>query len=575
MKIKEELEISLSKIVSDLAEQEIEPQITIPNDLGKGDFTTNIAMQAFKIVKSNLGENFKSRNIPIKAANPMDMGEKIVEELRKDKELYSKFAKIELVNPGFINFYLSGDLISQDLSKAVKGFESTEAKSSLILEYGDLNPFKEPHIGHVRVLVLGEALARIWEFLGVKVIRANYEGDVGMHVAKTIWGIQKSGEFEKISAEDLEIRAKYLGKCYSEGAKAFEESEEAKQEIVSINNKVYSKDSEIEEIWKKGREWSLEYFETLYKRLGVKYTKYYFESETAGRGKEIVETHPEVFEKDDGAYIYRGEKVGLHTRVFINKEGNPTYEAKDLGLAFAKDKDFPDIEKSIIMTANEQTEYFKVLLKALSEIDEKLSRKTEHLSFGFVDLKEGKMSSRSGNIVSGFWLLDETKKRLKEGFKDVPDSVAEDLAVGSVKWSMLKFSRSSSIKFSIEESIDLAGSSAPYMQYTFARICSIFDKTIKKDFEAKSVKTDDHLLLALGRLVCQFESVVKSSSDNLSPNFLVDYLFILAQNFNSFYEKEKIIGNPKEEEILPVVFAVKNVIEKGLNLLGINAPEKI
>lgn len=558
MDIKKEIELAIKKSLKDLLDLEFESEVVIPNDLRKGDFTSNIAMR--------LGG---------KLGAPMIAGEKIVERLKENNELYSQFAKIELVNPGFINFYLSDDLVSQSLVKALNGFENHETNSSLILEYGDLNPFKEPHIGHVRVLVLGEALARIWEFLGVNVVRANYEGDVGMHVAKTIWGIQKSGEFEKISREHLETRAKYLGKCYAAGAKVFEEDEVAKLEIVSINNKIYSKDSSIAETWEKGREWSLEYFETLYKRLGVKYEKYYFESETAGKGKEIVEKHPEVFEKDEGAFIFRGENEGLHTRVFINREGNPTYEAKDLGLAFSKNNDFPEIEKSIIMTADEQIEYFKVLLKALGKIDNKLAQKTEHLSFGFVDLKEGKMSSRSGNIVSGFWLLDETKKRIKDGFKDVPDSVAEDLAIGSVKWSMLKFSRSSNIKFSIEESIDLAGSSAPYMQYTYARISSIISKSEKTDLASKSVKNYPSELLALGRLICQFESVVKSTSDNYTTNFLTDYLFILAQNFNSFYEKEKIIGNPKEEEILVAILAVKNVLEKGLYLLGIETPEKI
>jgi arginyl-tRNA synthetase len=227
------------------------------------------------------------------------------------------------------------------------------------------------------------------------------------------------------------------------------------------------------------------------------------------------------------------------------------------------------------MTANEQTEYFKVLIKALGEIDKNLADKTAHLPFGFVDLKEGKMSSRSGNIVSAFWLLDETKKRIREGFKEVSEAVLEDLSTGSVKWSMLRFSRESNIKFSIEESIDLAGNSGPYMQYTYARISSILDKSGKANFEAKAVKTFTPELLALGRIVCQFDSNIKTAADNFSPNILTDYLFTLAQNFNAFYEKEKIIGSPEEEEKLIVCLAVKNVIGQGLKLLGINTPEKI
>jgi arginyl-tRNA synthetase len=458
----------------------------------------------------------------------------------------------------------------------IKGLEPKEDKSSLILEFGDLNPFKEPHIGHVRNLVLGEALARLLEFNGTKVIRANYEGDVGMHVAKCIWGFKKLDlKIEDLDSKSLEEKVDALANSYSIGAKAFEEDEDAKQEIISINNKIYTKDSEIIEIWEKGRRWSLDYFEELYKKLGVKYEKYYFESEIAQVGKKTVEENPEVFEKDDGAFVFRGENYGLHTRVFVNSEGNPTYEAKDLGLAFAKNKDYPDIDKSIIMTANEQVEYFKVLLKALEKVDAGIAGKTSHLSMGFVNLKEGKMSSRTGNVVGANWLLEETKKRFREGFKEVENGVLDEITIASVKWSMLKFSRESDIKFSIDESIDLAGSSGAYMQYTYARIASILVKSEKHDFEAISVKNLDGELLALSRQLCQFKNVVKTATDNFSPNFLTDYLFVLAQKFNAFYEKERIIGEENEDEKLAVCLATKNVIGQGLKLLGISTPEKI
>lgn len=552
VEIKKGLEQALKELGA-----EAKVEVVIPNDLSKGDFTSNIAMR--------LGG---------KLGAPMEAGEKIVEKIRGQEILFKKFGKIELVNPGFINFYLSSEIVSQALKDSLRGFKA-EKRGIQIMEFGDLNPFKEPHIGHIRNFALGESLSRLFEFTGIEVNRLNYEGDVGMHVAKAIYGIQKSGEFEKVSSEDLEARAKYLGKCYAIGAKAFEEDENAKKEIVLINTKVYQKDPQVVEIWEKGRAWSLEYFEGLYKRLGVKYEKYYFESEIAEHGKQTVIGHPNVFEKDNDAYIFRGEKYGLHTRVFVNNQGNPTYEAKDLGLAFAKEKDFPMAEKSIIMTANEQTEYFKVLIKALGEIDEKIAGKTQHLSYGFVDLKEGKMSSRSGNVVSGFWLLDETRKRIKEQFRDVPEVVLEDISIGAVKWSMLKFSRTSDIKFSIEESIDLAGNSGPYMQYTYARIMSILGKAPNTDFEAISVKTFGPEMLALGRLVCQFDSNIKSASDTYSPNILTDYLFTLAQNFNAFYEKERILGTEDEKEKLMICLSLKNVIGQGLNLLGINTPEKI
>jgi arginyl-tRNA synthetase len=556
--IKLQISSSLTEVIKELSGLDPKVEVAITNDLDKGDFTSNIALK--------LGG---------KLGSPTEAGERIIEKLREKKDLYSKFAKIELINPGFINFYLSEELIISGLEAAIKGFSSQKQESTMILEFGDLNPFKEPHIGHVRNLVLGESLARFLEFTGVKVTRVNYEGDVGMHVAKCIWGIQSLGGLEKFESEDLETRAKFLGKAYATGAKAFEEDESVKAEIVSINNKIYIKDPEIAEVWEKGRKWSLDYFEKLYKKLGVKYEKYYFESEIASDGREIVESHPDVFPKDDGALVFRGEEYGLHTRVFVNSAGNPTYEAKDLGLAFKKNQDYPDIGKSIIMTANEQVDYFKVLLKALSVVDTRLGEKTQHLSFGFVNLKEGKMSSRTGNVVGANWLLDETKNRLKEGFKEVSDEVLDELSVGSVKWSMLKFSRESNISFSIDESIDLAGNSGPYMQYAYARIASLIAKRGNANFEAKSVKSLEEELLALGRMVCQFEIIVKNSADHFSPNFLIEYLFVLAQKFNAFYEKERIIGTDTEDEKLAVSLAVKNVIGRGLELLGISTPEKI
>ena len=421
-----------------------QPQISISTDLSKGDMTTNAAL---------------------KTADPMKTGEKIVEKIRQDKELYSHFEKIELVRPGFINFYISQGYIGNELAELLSKNKKTEpATKSLIFEFGDPNPFKEPHIGHLRNLVLGEAISRLLEADSWQVIRADYQGDVGMHVAKAIWGVLKLAfDIEKITSSDL-------GKAYTTGAKAYEESEDSKKEIEDLNKMIYSKDSSISKLWEKGRKVSLDYFEDLYKAVGVKYEKYYFESQTASVGLKIVkENTPKVFEEHDGATVFRGEKAGLHTRVFITGEGNPTYEAKDLGLAFLKDKDFPKADKSIIMTANEQVEYFKVMLSALSEIDKNLAGKTSHVSFGFVNLKEGKMSSRAGNVVNAFWLIEEVKKRVKKEFSEVSDSVLEDITLSAVKWSMLKFSRESNISFDINESVQIEGNSGPYMLYAYAR----------------------------------------------------------------------------------------------------------
>lgn len=499
----------------------------------------------------------------------------------KQKEVAKSFEKIEIAGPGFINFYLSADVLINIL-RSIDTADTSKNDIELVFEFGDPNPFKEPHIGHLRNFILGESLSRIMESTGMKVIRANYQGDVGMHVAKAIFGIKN----QELSIKDLEEtsldeRAKFLGKCYAAGATAYEDDEIAKKEISDINKKLYIGDPEIVFIWEKGRAWSLEYFEILYKLVSLKYEKYYFESEIAPEGLKIVRNNtPEVFEESPSAssgqvaVIYRGENEGLHTRVFINSEGNPTYEAKDLALAFLKHADFPKAE-SIIMTANEQTEYFKVMLAALSKIDPALGSKTSHLSFGFVQLKEGKMSSRSGNVVTAFWLIDEVRKKIKANFKEVDERTLEHISVGAVKWGMLKFSRGSDISFSIDESITIEGNSGPYMQYAYARTQSILGKAGKTSFEAKSCEKFDTEMLALTRLICQYPYVLENALKSYSPNLLCNYLFELAQKFSSFYESKKIIGSTEEDERLFLVSKVGEVLKNGLYLLGIETPKKI
>ncbi|MEK9207840.1 MAG: arginine--tRNA ligase, partial [Patescibacteria group bacterium] len=485
--LKSQISKMLENSVKELVNVDIEAQVVVSSDLSKGDLTTNIAMATFRNAKSQMS------NIKL----PMEFAEKIAENLKLDIGNLKFLDRVEVKAPGFINFWLSQPQIIKQVDRVLDEPKDVDlaTNSSLIFEFGDPNPFKEPHIGHVRNFTLGEAICRLNETNGVKVLRASYQGDVGMHVAKAIWGMIKLG-FDTVENSSLEKRAEFLGKAYSTGAQAFENDETAKKDISEINKKIYSatakasadkqNDTDIYSLWQKGRKISLDHFENLYEKLGIKYDKYYFESQTAPVGREIVEKYvPGVFETDAGAIVFRGEEFGLHTRVFVNSEGHATYEAKDLALAVMKDKDFPDANRSIIMTANEQVDYFKVLLSALKLVNPKIADKTSHLSFGFVNLKEGKMSSRKGNVVTAGWLFEETKNRLKKGFKEVSDDVLEQVSVGAVKWSMLKFSRESNISFSIEESVQIEGNSGPYIQYAYARTQSLLGKASEPHSEAK------------------------------------------------------------------------------------------
>lgn len=566
--MKEEIAKLLKNALEEATGLQIEPQISASTDASQGDYTSNIAMTIFSKLKSQ-APNIKS---------PKELAERIAKQLTINHQQLTILDKVEVAGPGFLNFYLSrgyiGTYLYEVLIKSEKIYLTGQSFQKVVLEFGDPNPFKQLHIGHVRNLVLGESYARILQTMGNEVVRTNYQGDVGLHVAKAIWGIEHSKvKIESLDKKTTEEKAEFLGKAYTEGAKAYEEDKVAKAEIEAINKRIYEDDPEINLIWKKGRKWSLEEFEEYYKRLGVKYAKYYFESQTAPRGKLIVEENLKngIFEEHEGAVVFRGPP---HTRVFVTKEGFPTYEAKDLALAVMKKQDL-DPDLSIIMTGNEQVDYFKVIFSALKRIDPDLASKTRHTSFGFVTLADGKMSSREGNVVTAKWLLDEAKKRIKKSFPDTSEKTLEAIAVGCVKYSMLRFGRESDIKFSFEESINLEGNSGVYIQYTFARIESILRKAEGKkhqipeniEFEIEERELLRHLLY--------FRETVEEAGAFFAPNILCNYLYVLSQKFNLFYQKHKVIGSENENFRLALVMGVGKVLKTGLYLLGIEAPQKI
>jgi len=533
--------------------------IDIPADLSHGDYSSNIAMRL-------AGQLQKS---------PMELAETIASKFEDEN-----IEKVEVVKPGFINFWVSKKTLLNLIENPQNNFEKGKKLSGkkIMVEFTDPNPFKEFHIGHLYSNAVGETLSRLLESQGAEVKRANYQGDVGMHVAKALYGIQKQeAGIKSIEESSPKKRAEFLGQSYAQGAKAYEEDENAKKEIEAINKKVYDQsDPELLELYKKGRQWSLDYFETIYKRLGTTFDFYYFESEVGEIGLKLVNEFlgKGVFEQSEGAVIFPGEKHNLHNRVFINSLGLPTYEAKELGLNKKKYEDYL-FDTSVIVTGNEINEYFKVLLAAMEKIIPQVASKTKHLGHGMVRLPQGKMSSRTGSIITGEWLLDEAKKKIQEEFKDMKDETAEQVAVGAVKYALLRSAIGRDIAFSFDESISLDGNSGPYLQYTYARTNSVLAK--KQEKESKEVqspkleKEEEELL----RLLFKFAEVVEKAAEEYAPSFLCTYLFSLAQHFNLFYQKHKIVGSEEEAFRLQLTASVGNVLKSGLHLLGIQSPEKM
>ena len=518
--------------------------------------------------------------------NPREIAEKIIEKLQEAK--IKDIKKIDVADPGFVNFYLSDEFFIKEVESILvfgHGYGTNEKfkGKKVMVEYTDPNPFKAFHIGHLMTNIIGESLARLLEFSGATVFRANYQGDVGMHVAKALWGMQKTLKNMPEEDEDINKKIAYLGCAYVLGSNAFKDDEEAQKQIKEINKKVYSlSDKEINRLYKIGRKWSMEHFEILYKKLGTKFNHYFFESETFKEGTRIVKENLEkgVFEKSDGAVIFPGGKYGLHDRVFLNSEGLPTYEAKDIGLAKLKYETEPT-DKSIVITANEQSEYFKVLIEALRHIYPEIAEKMAHIGHGMMRVPSGKMSSRKGNIITGESILEGTidMVRSKMTIEDIEENeknlIAQVVGVGAIKFSILRHVIGKNIIYDENKSLSFEGDSGPYIQYTIARARSILRKAEEANIKMDT-KTNVSGITDVERLLHRFPAVIERAMKEQGPHLVCVYLLELASAFNSYYAKYPILkGGDEAPYRLSLARAVSQVLSNGLYVLGITAPERM
>ncbi len=310
-------------------------------------------------------------------------------------------------------------------------------------------------------------------------------------------------------------------------------------------------------------------FDSILEELGIKNDRRYLESQSAAAGLKMVEQNTgKVFDKSDGAVVYKGEKAGLHTRVFITGKGLPTYEAKDLGLTELKDEDYPDAKLSIIITAHEQAEYFKVMLAALAEINPPLAKKTKHLSHGFVSLSSGKMSSRTGDIYSADSLLADVEKAAQK----VSPNSSREIQIGAVKYAFSKHRLGGDVVYDTTESVSLEGNSGPYLQYAHARARSILKKAQAKGGKIIDLEPGER---TLARKISEYPEVVDKAVAELMPHHVCTYLYELAQTFNRFYENNRVIGDNREETRLALVARYADTLKSGLALLGIASPDKM
>jgi len=559
----------INEILEKLSLESVEHSVSHPKEESHGDYSSNVAM----ILAKKVGKN------------PRELAQQIVEEINKVTNLVKIIEKVEVAGPGFINFYLKSEFLVGEAKKALKhGYGKNNRLNSqqTYVEFTDPNPFKEFHIGHLMSNAIGEALCRIFEANGAMVKRANYQGDIGLHVAKSIWGWQKLGVDFKGST--LKEKIAYLGQAYAHGAGEYETDETAKGEMNLLNAVIYKRsDAEINQLYDLGRSLSLEYFETIYQRLGTKFEEYFFESEEGPKGLKVVE---EGLKKgvleigESGSVVFKGEQYGLHTRVFRNKLGLPTYEAKELALPRSKYERWA-YDKSFIVTANEIDEYFKVLLKVLSFLSPELGDKTTHLSHGVMKLTTGKMSSRSGKVVTGEGLLNELQevvlnKMSERSFDSTQDKdmIADQVAVGALKYTVLKQALGGDIVYDPIKMTNMDGDTGPYIQYTYARAKSILAKfaTLLEGEKLQGYEPCNLEELGIMRWIARYPEVIAEAGAKFAPHLVAGYIYELATRFNSFYNGNKIGDDPRR---LALTQMVANVLSSGLGVLGIQAPEKM
>ncbi|MSR70562.1 arginine--tRNA ligase [Candidatus Kaiserbacteria bacterium] len=506
-----------------------------PRDMSHGDYSSNVAL--------------------VNKLDPQEFAAKLKVEGVEKIEVAGKF----------INFYLSREALLPGEQVIAQPY----AGKTVLVEYTSPNLFKPLHIGNLIGNILGESIARLLQKTGADVKRVNYPSDIGLTVAKGVWGLtQTKGDPNDIKA---------LGEAYKVGNAAYEDGS-GKEQIDAINTALYEhSNAEWSDLREQGIATSRRHLDELCARLGTKFDTEFFESESGPLGTDIVRAHiGKVFEESEGAVVYKG----AHTRVFLNSRGLPTYEAKEVGLFDLKSKAYPDFDVSLTVTGGEQKDFFGVVFDAIGKIfPDKVAGKTlRHVANGFLRLTTGKMSSRLGNVITGESLLEDLQKDAQEKMADRvladKEKTAQEIAVGAIKYSVLKSGSGRDILFDPEQSLSLEGDSGPYVQYALVRARSLLRAASDKGIAPSQSDAPEHASV-LERVLVHYAETVEYAAVELEPHYLTTYLTELAAAFNSWYAQEKVLGGPHQHYGVFLAAAAERTLAEGLTLLGIPTPEEM
>jgi arginyl-tRNA synthetase len=563
--------------------------------LTRKEFEGDITMVLFPLLKQIKG-------------NPAEMGTKIGDYLVANAPEVVRFNVVS----GFLNLVVSDNyylsFFNQIKSNNTFGFVTpTATEKAVMVEYSSPNTNKPLHLGHVRNNLLGYSVAEIIKASGKKVYKTQIINDRGIHICKSMLAWQKFGEGQTPETTQLKgdklvgnfyvkFDQEYKAQIHELTAKGFSEEDAKKQASIILEaqemlRKWEAGDAEVVALWKKMNQWVYDGFAETYTNLGVDFDSYYYESNTYLLGKEVVQFGLEkgIFEKDpDGSVWIDLTADGLDRKIVLRSDGTAVYMTQDIGTAIQRVKDFPNVGGMVYTVGNEQDYHFKVLFLILKKLGFDWAENLYHLSYGMVELPSGKMKSREGTVVDADDLMTEmtetagkiaTELGKLDGYSETEKAqLFKTIGLGALKYYILKVDPKKQILFNPEESVDFAGNTGPFIQYTYARIQSILRKS---DFSLEQDVTNIVLHEKEKELLKQLElfpEVIQNAAHNHSPALIANYTYDLVKEYNSFYQSVSILG---ETDLLTKVFRVQlsqkvgQTIKSAFKLLGIEVPERM
>lgn len=543
-------------------------KIEVPPD----EINADLAFPCFELAKQ-------------RKTNPNKIAADLEGELKKKIKKNSLVKEVRAMGP-YVNFYINYDNFSEDVVKEIlknkeKYGKGRPKKEKIMVEFVAPNTNKPLHLGHIRNMLLGESLSRILEFDGYRVVRVNLNNDRGVHICKSmlayrLWGKGKTPESENKKPDH------FVGDFYVIYTQNEKDNPGLEDEAKIMLKKWENGDKETIKLWKKINNWALQGFEETYKKFGVRFDKTYHESEHYKEAKDIVldGLKKGMFHKDvDGNIIARLERYGLPDKVLIRADGTSVYMTQDINLAKLKYDDYKT-DRSIHVVGSEQILHFKQLFKILEMLKFKKTEGLYHLAYGMVYLPEGRMKSREGKVVDADDLADEVIRLAKHEIKkrhelseDETEKRAGIIGFGALKYFVLRYEPLKDFTYNPEESLSFEGNTGPYVQYTHARANSILKKSGKKI--SKKAELTEENEFSLVKKLSMFPETVTRAAEDYKPHFVANYIFELATMFNEYYHQTKVVGSENEESRLALVRAVMTVLENGLKLLGIEAPDEM